>query len=42
MPLEMQMWGDQFGQLTDRYGVPWCVNIAGPGQGENDEEGGEA
>ncbi|MEV6304757.1 VOC family protein [Actinoplanes sp. NPDC051861] len=27
MPLEKQMWGDEFGQLTDRYGVPWMVNI---------------
>lgn len=23
-------WGDHFGMLTDRYGVPWMVNIAGP------------
>jgi PhnB protein len=28
-PLEKQMWGDEFGQLTDRYGVDWLVNIAG-------------
>jgi PhnB protein len=27
MPLEKQMWGDEFGQLTDRYGIPWMVNI---------------
>jgi len=27
MPLEKQMWGDEFGQLTDRFGVPWMVNI---------------
>ena len=27
MPLEKQMWGDEFGQLTDRYGVGWVVNI---------------
>ena len=26
-PLEKQMWGDEFGQLTDRYGVDWLVNI---------------
>ena len=31
MALEPQMWGDTFGQLTDRFGVPWCVNIAGSG-----------
>lgn len=22
-------WGDWFGMLTDRYGVPWMVNISG-------------
>ena len=27
MPLEKQMWGDEFGQLVDRFGVPWMVNI---------------
>ncbi|AEV83969.1 Protein phnB [Actinoplanes sp. SE50] len=27
LPLEKQMWGDEFGQLVDRYGVPWMVNI---------------
>jgi PhnB protein len=27
MPLEKQMWGDEFGQVTDRFGVPWMVNI---------------
>jgi PhnB protein len=28
MPLEKQMWGDEFGQLSDRYGIAWMVNIA--------------
>ena len=28
MPLEKQMWGDEFGMCTDRFGVPWMVNIA--------------
>jgi PhnB protein len=28
MPLEKQMWGDEFGMLTDRFGIPWMVNIA--------------
>ena len=28
MPLEKQMWGDEFGQLTDKYGVGWLVNIS--------------
>jgi PhnB protein len=30
VPLEKQMWGDEFGQLTDRFGVPWMVNIGQP------------
>ena len=30
MPLEKQMWGDEFGMCTDRYGVPWMVNISQP------------
>jgi PhnB protein len=30
MPLEKQMWGDEFGQLSDRYGIAWMVNIAQP------------
>ena len=30
MPLAVQMWGDEFGMLTDRFGVPWMVNIAQP------------
>jgi PhnB protein len=32
MPLEMQMWGDEFGMCTDRFGMPWMVNIAGTAQ----------
>ena len=28
MPLEKQMWGDEFGMLTDKFGVDWMVNIA--------------
>lgn len=28
-PLETAPWGDAFGQLSDRYGVNWMVNIAG-------------
>jgi PhnB protein len=30
MPLEKQFWGDIFGNLTDKYGVVWMVNIAKP------------
>ena len=29
VPLEKQMWGDEFGMLTDRFGIQWMVNIAG-------------
>lgn len=32
MPLDQAPWGDYFGQLTDKFGVQWLVNIAGPGQ----------
>jgi PhnB protein len=31
MPLEVAPWGDAFGQLTDKFGVSWMVNIAGSG-----------
>lgn len=34
MPLEKQVWGDEFGQLTDRFGIGWLVNIAGQRSGE--------
>jgi len=27
MPLEKQMWGDEFGMCVDRFGVRWMVNI---------------
>lgn len=27
MPMEKQMWGDEFGMCMDRFGVPWMVNI---------------
>ena len=30
MPLEKQVWGDEFGALTDRFGVSWMVNIGSP------------
>ena len=30
VPLEKQMWGDEFGACTDRFGVGWMVNIAQP------------
>ena len=28
VPLEKQMWGDEFGQCTDRFGVQWMVNVS--------------
>ena len=28
MPLEKQMWGDEFGMCLDRFGIPWMVNIS--------------
>jgi PhnB protein len=27
IPLEKQMWGDEFGSCVDKFGVPWMVNI---------------
>jgi PhnB protein len=27
MPLEKQMWGDEFGMCVDPFGVPWMVDI---------------
>ena len=31
MPLERQMWGDEFGMCVDRFGISWMVNIGQPG-----------
>jgi PhnB protein len=28
VPLEKQIWGDEFGSCVDRFGIPWMVNIA--------------
>ena len=36
LPLDQSPWGDSFGQLVDRFGIAWMVNIAGtaaPAQG---------
>ncbi len=30
VPLEKQMWGDEFGSCVDRFGIPWMVNIVQP------------
>ena len=29
VPLERQMWGDDFGMCVDRFGIQWMVNIQG-------------
>ncbi|PSL57477.1 PhnB protein [Saccharothrix carnea] len=29
VPLEKQMWGDEFGACQDRFGISWMVNISG-------------
>jgi len=33
-PLAVAPWGDAFGMLTDKFGVRWLVNIAGPGNAQ--------
>jgi PhnB protein len=30
MPLEKQVWGDEYGQCTDKFGIAWMVNITQP------------
>jgi PhnB protein len=30
MPLEKQVWGDEFGMCVDRFGIHWLVNISQP------------
>lgn len=30
MPLERAPWGDFFGMCSDKFGVSWLINIAGP------------
>ena len=32
MPLERQVWGDEFGQFTDKFGIQWMLNITGTEQ----------
>lgn len=29
MPLDEQVWGDEFGMVTDKFGIGWIVNIGG-------------
>ncbi len=28
MPLEKQMWGDEFGMCVDPFGVAWMVDVS--------------
>lgn len=28
VPLEKQMWGDEYGACVDRFGIPWMANIS--------------
>ncbi|MDQ3452368.1 MAG: VOC family protein [Actinomycetota bacterium] len=30
VPLEKQMWGDEFGACVDQFGITWMVNIGQP------------
>jgi PhnB protein len=30
IPLEKQMWGDEFGACVDKFGISWMVNIGQP------------
>ncbi len=30
VPLDKQMWGDEFGMCEDRFGIAWMVNIGQP------------
>ncbi|QRP49314.1 VOC family protein [Amycolatopsis sp. FDAARGOS 1241] len=30
VPLEKQMWGDEFGMCVDKFGIGWMVNISQP------------
>jgi PhnB protein len=30
MPMDKQVWGDEFGMCTDQFGVSWLVNISQP------------
>jgi PhnB protein len=32
MPLEKTFWAERFGQLVDRFGVPWLINCESPGE----------
>lgn len=29
VPLAQQVWGDEFGEIIDRFGIAWMVNLGG-------------
>lgn len=33
--LQRMFWGDLFGKVTDKFGVQWMINVAGPAQAES-------
>lgn len=39
MPLEKAPWGAEFGQLVDRYGVSWMVNVSDPAGDDSAADG---
>jgi PhnB protein len=32
MPIGETFWSPKFGMCTDKFGIPWMVNVPGPGQ----------
>lgn len=32
MPMQKQVWGDEFGMCVDQFGVSWMVNISQPAE----------
>ena len=33
LPMQKMMWGDEFGMLTDQFGIQWMANISQPQAG---------
>jgi PhnB protein len=33
VPMQKMMWGDEFGMLTDQFGIQWMANISQPQAG---------
>ena len=32
MPMQKQVWGEEFGMCVDKFGVSWMVNISQPAE----------